>query len=100
MIRVVAEQLLLAFVAAFYVTFVAVAMYDGLKDQVHFKTRRVTTAEIVGIIVVGLILVAIGLDAIGAGIMLGALVAVGAMNLIYMSGRSPKPAIATARRTR
>jgi hypothetical protein len=99
-IHVVAEELLVAFVLALYATFVAVAMYDGLRNQVHFKSRRVTAAEIIGIVVVGAVIMAMGYDAVGAGITLGALVALGAMNLIYMSAQPPRPAVAAAHRTR
>lgn len=93
-------QLFVATVFALYVTFVAQAVYDGIRDRMQFKTAPVTTVEIVGIIVAGAAVMAIGYDAVGAGIMLGGLLALGAMNLIYMSAQTSRPAVAAAHRTR
>ena len=89
-------QLFVATVFALYVTFVAQAVYDGIRDRMQFKAAPVTTAEIVGVIVAGAAVMAIGYDAVGAGIMLGGLLALGAMNLIYMSARTAQPSHAAA----
>jgi len=95
----VGVQLFVATVFALYVTFVAQAVYDGIRDRVQFKTAPVTAIEIIGIVIAGAAVMAIGYDAIGAGIMLGGLLALGAMNLIYMSARQSQPAITVAHRT-
>lgn len=97
----VGVQLFVAAVFALYVMFVAQAVYDGIRDRMQFKTAPVMTAEIVGVIVAGAAVMGAGYDAIGVGITLGGLLALGAMNLIYVSARPPRPTIATtpARRT-
>lgn len=89
-------QLFVATVFALYTVFVAQAVYDGLRDRMQFKAVPVTVAEVVSIIALGAVVMAVGYDAVGAGIMLGGLLALGAMNLIYMSARAAQPSRAAA----
>lgn len=84
-------QLFVATVFALYVTFVTQAVYDGVRDRMQFKTVPVMTAEVLAIVVAGAAVMSVGYDAIGAGIMLGGLLGIGAMNLIYMSSARPMP---------
>ena len=92
----VGVQLFVATVFALYTVFVAQAVYDGLRDRMQFKTVPVTATEVVGIVVMGAVVMIAGYDAVGAGIMLGGLLALGAMNLIYMSARTAQPSRAAA----
>jgi len=92
----VGVQLFVATVFALYTVFVAQAVYDGLRDRMQFKAVPVTVTEVVGIVVLGAVVMAAGYDAVGAGIMLGGLLALGAMNLIYMSARTAQPSRAAA----
>lgn len=84
-------QLFVATVFALYATFVTQAVYDGVRDRMQFKTVPVRTAEVLSVIAAGAVVMTTGHDAIGAGIVLGGLLGIGAMNLIYMSSTRPVP---------
>lgn len=95
-------QLLVSTIFALYAVFVGQAMYDGLRNRVHFKPFEVTAGEVLGVIAVGVVVMSYGHHgAIGAGIVIGGLAALGSMNLIYATAepRRPQPRIASARRT-